>query len=145
MKQMEHRWGGRQRLTLDVLLDCRPLAYGRGRVRDASVSGVFVETTISAPPHARVAVVFTTTDHEAATAPSLARGPRLNPIGAVTRLYRIEAQVARVAADGLALAWGELNPPGYRELLELAQPAVPKTAHAVHAPAPSAAREVEAP
>lgn len=97
---LEHRWGQRRTLDTEVILDARPRGTGRARVRDASTSGLFVETPFALPIHSRVRVVFVT------HTPSVAR------------IHRLEAIVVRRAAGGLGLMLTEFDPQAWAALVE---------------------------
>jgi hypothetical protein len=53
---MEHRWGQRVQVGMNVRLSCLPYAIGSGRLRDVSVSGAFIETNLRIPLLARMQV-----------------------------------------------------------------------------------------
>jgi hypothetical protein len=99
---MEHRWGMRRPLGIDVIVDYRPAAMGRGHIADASVSGLFVKTSLLLPLHARVKLVFGTREPGA------------------TRLQRLEAVVVRSTPDGVGLMYLRFNPREHAALLSLA-------------------------
>lgn len=96
---LEHRWGQRRKLDTEVILDARPRGTGRARVRDASTSGLFVETALALPIHSRVRVVFVT------HTPSVAR------------IHRLEAIVVRQAPAGLGLMFTEFDPQAWAALV----------------------------
>lgn len=98
---MEHRWGMRRPLGIDVIVDYRPAAMGHGRVADASVSGLFVKTSLQLPLHARVKLAFGTREPGA------------------TRLHRLEAVVVRSTPDGVGLMYLQFNPREHAALLSL--------------------------
>lgn len=81
---MEHRWGTRVELDAPAELATAEGVCTDGRVRDASLSGAFVETTARVPLLSRIA---------------------LRPLA--TGGSWLDACVVRVAADGLALEWLE--------------------------------------
>lgn len=99
---IEHRWGMRRPLGIDVIIDCRPLAMGRGHIVDASVSGLFVKTSLLLPLHARVRLVFGTREPGA------------------TRLHRLETVVVRSTPEGVGLMYLQFNPREHAALLSLA-------------------------
>jgi len=89
---MEHRWGGRKPMGTRVRLVSWPGAIGAGTLRDVSLSGAFVETNLSLPLLARVAV----------DAQFDRRAGRES--------QEIQACVIRQEADGLGLEWCEFAP-----------------------------------
>jgi hypothetical protein len=88
---MEHRWGRRTSLWTPVELrsDTGP---ARGRVRDASASGAFIETELRVEVGGRVEIEF--------------RGAWL------------AASVVRTDVEGFALEWYEFAPPAIVETLD---------------------------
>jgi hypothetical protein len=48
---IEHRWGVRQAADFEVIIDYPRLGLVRGRIRDISVTGLYVETNIRLPLH----------------------------------------------------------------------------------------------
>jgi hypothetical protein len=46
---MEHRWGRRVPVDLDVQIFADPASAGWGRLRDISISGGFIETALRTP------------------------------------------------------------------------------------------------
>lgn len=46
---MEHRWGKRVAVELDVRIFATPASAGWGRLRDISISGGYVETALRVP------------------------------------------------------------------------------------------------
>lgn len=92
---MEHRWG--TRVSLDCPASLRRL-YGlesEARIRDASLSGAFIETTDRLTRFSRIAIRSLSSDTN-----------------------WIEAWVVRTEADGAGLEWLE---PGSQMALELMQ------------------------
>lgn len=83
-RYMEHRWGTRVELDAPAELATAEGVCTDGRVRNASLSGAFVETSAKVPLLSRVA---------------------LRPL--VTGASWLDACVVRVEADGLALEWLE--------------------------------------
>lgn len=88
---MEHRWGRRTSLWTTVTLRTN-LGNTSGRVRDASASGAFVETTSRVVAGSRVEIEF--------------------------RGAWISAHVVRTEAHGLGLEWHEFAPPPVVETLD---------------------------
>jgi len=86
---MEHRCGQRIDTSTDVSLFGHPWARGRGRIRDISMTGAFVQTCLRLPALALLDIEL-----------------HLNvPDADVT--YRIAATVVRTDSDGLGLEWCE--------------------------------------
>lgn len=81
---MEHRWGTRYELDAPAEIATTEGVCTDGRVRNASLSGAFVETAAKVPLLSRVA---------------------LRPLAAGGSW--LDACVVRVEADGLALEWLE--------------------------------------
>jgi hypothetical protein len=110
---MEHRWGQRVPVDMDVRLVARPSAIGAGRLRDISVSGAFVQTRLTVPLLARIHVEVTL---------NLRHG---------AETHDIPAYVVRSGADGVGIEWCELAPDAVvhilsgileREVLQTSQP-----------------------
>lgn len=89
---MEHRWGKRVDMDVEVILDIRPHGFAHGRVRNASASGLFVETDVRLARHRRVQVIFTLRQ------------------GTVAVVQRLSLLVTRCTADGIGLAFHEIRP-----------------------------------
>ncbi|MET0280142.1 MAG: PilZ domain-containing protein [Steroidobacteraceae bacterium] len=83
---MEHRWGNRMELHAPAVLQTPTGSIAHARVRNASISGAFVETLLQLPLLSRVQL-----------RPDCETGEWL------------EACVVRVESDGAALEW--LDPP----------------------------------
>jgi hypothetical protein len=88
---MEHRWGRRTFLWTPVQLRSEA-GLARGRVRDASASGAFVETEQATEAGSRIEIGF--------------------------RGAWIAASVVRSDTDGFALEWSEFAPPAIVETLD---------------------------
>lgn len=88
---MEHRWGRRTSLWTATRL-CSEAEKANGRIRDASVSGAFVETSARVAVNTCVQVEF--------------------------RGAWISACVVRADEDGLGLEWHEFAPAAIVETLE---------------------------
>jgi len=91
---VEHRWGRRLDTSVDVSLFGHPCVVGRGRIRNVSMTGAFVQTSLALPPLAQLDIEL----HS-----------RL-PLGCET--YRIAASVVRTSSDGLGIEWREPVPAG---------------------------------
>jgi hypothetical protein len=86
IQAMEHRWGNRMELHAPALVQTPTGSIAHGSVRNASISGAFVETLLQLPLLSRVLL-----------RPDCDAGEWL------------EACVVRVETDGAALEW--LDPP----------------------------------
>jgi len=100
---MEHRWGQRTPLTCEVLIGQRSHKLVRGRIRDVSIGGMFVET-----PKARLAV------H------SVVDIVFVEHWGRVIRIHRLPAVVVRASTTGVGVMFGQLNPKEYSTLMSFA-------------------------
>lgn len=97
---MEHRWGRRKPVELDVTIDCRHHKRIRGRIRDVSSSGIFFAAPVDGLPlNSLVELIFTLHDQ------------------GVAQVHRVKAMVTRIAPDGMGLMFGELKPPEISMLL----------------------------
>jgi hypothetical protein len=82
---MEHRWGRRVRVDIDVQILADPASAGWGRVRDISISGGFIETALKIP-------VLSTLE---LTVPAAGR----------TAARILSAVVVRSDVDGVGVEW----------------------------------------
>ena len=127
---MEHRCGTRQ--TVPALTTLYPRLSGpvRGRVRDVSISGMFVETR--ATP-------------QAFPLQSLVEVELVVPGPSGPRRCRCLAMVARATLDGIGLMFDRLSPPAVSRLLAVrdALPKAPAARRRLHA-VPDAAEEPSA-
>lgn len=106
---MEHRWGRRIAVDLRVTLHCRPTGRLRGRLRDLSSGGAFVQIPALLAPNARVQLVFTSRHDGAA------------------QIHRFETAVSRVTARGVGLMFLQYDPKALATLLmRLEQQAAPR-------------------
>src|SRR5262245_10886119 len=97
---MEHRWGQRVEVGMKVRFSCLPYAIGTGRLRDISVSGAFIETTVRPPLFARVHVEI------------------ILPTSARTKHYSVAAHITRHAPDGIGIEWLVFAPAAVAHLLK---------------------------
>lgn len=98
---MEHRWGTRQPVEVDAVIDCRHRKRARGCIHDISSSGVFLAAlSDELPLNSLVELIFTLYD------------------GGVAQVHRVKAMVTRVAPEGAGLMFGELRPREISLLLE---------------------------
>lgn len=119
---MEHRWGERAAVDVDVQLHCGPVATRRCRMSDASVSGAFISTALDLRLWAAVIVIFE------------------DPARHGRNSYRAEACVVRKTADGVGIEWNELSPPGIAALLSGPSAAVPLSPGIEGSDSPATAR-----
>lgn len=104
---MEHRWGIRQPLEVDVKFYVRPAHPVTGRLLNASSSGGYVATSVTMPIMTRVHVTLGWDDPQ--------RGSR----------DRIAAYVVRSDARGIGLEWQEFAPAPVLALIDALKPAPP--------------------
>jgi hypothetical protein len=90
--QMEHRWGERALLDQPVRLDARPGLIAVGRLRNASLSGGYVETAAIVPLGTRLHVELEWIYWKRA------------------EHFRIPAYVVRADENGFGLEWCEFAP-----------------------------------
>jgi len=98
-KPMEHRWGERVSLDCPALLMLRDDSIAEGQVRNASISGAWVETDARMPVYTALTVIV--------------------PAGAGVRRRAIElpACVVRTAPGGVAVEWRDMGVPTLISLL----------------------------
>ena len=96
---MEHRWGRRIAVDLSVTLQCRPLGRLRGRLRDLSSGGAFVQIPAFLSPNTRVEMVFTIR-HEG-----------------TAQIHRFESVVSRTDPHGIGLMFLQFDPKSLSTLL----------------------------
>ena len=122
---MEHRWGRRIAVNIGVTLQCRPMGRLRGRLRDLSSGGAFVQIPTLLTPNARVEMVFTSRHDGTA------------------HIHRFETAVSRVTAHGVGLMFLHYDPKTLSALLmRLEQHAAPRL---LAAPRPAIARDTTNP
>jgi hypothetical protein len=85
---MEHRWGVRRECRTRVCISAGDELTGTGRIRDISMSGAFLETSLPLPLFAQVEV-------------------RLLRDDGLGHLVEFSATVVRRAHDGAGLEWRE--------------------------------------
>ncbi len=95
---MEHRWGQRIDLGLTVHLAASGDS-GPGRLRDASISGGFIETGSALPLYTNLGIVV------------------LLGTGAAQRAVELPACVTRLARDGVGVEWRDMACPTLLALL----------------------------
>lgn len=122
---MDHRCGTRQNIPVLATLYPRMAGPVRARVRNMSISGMFVEIR----PHAAVLPLQSLVEVEFT----------IRKAGGATRRYRCLAMVARATPEGLGLMFDRLNPPAVVRLLAARQAASRAQAsapalYAVHTP-----------
>jgi len=99
---MEHRWGSRLAVDVEVRLVCGRNVIASGRLRDVSMSGAFIETDLQPLLLAPLRVQAD-----------------IERWGTTERL-QIPSWVVRRDVSGIGVEWHALGPPGVGELLELA-------------------------
>lgn len=97
---MDHRWGKRLPVDIEVFLEGPSGARAIGRIRNVSVSGALIATRLRVPPLARVSVT-TAGRSEPDTAEAI-------------------AYVVRQTPFGLGIEWCELAPAPVRAMLAAA-------------------------
>lgn len=100
---MEHRWGRRVPVQLNVGLRIEPLAATSAVMRDISVSGAFIATPLPPPVFSQVHVELMLTYEN--------RQER----------YELPAYVVRHTADGIGIEWAELAPAAICRQLRLSE------------------------
>ena len=96
---MEHRWGERRSIYVPVRLDGRPRVLDPGSIRNASLSGAYIQTGASLEPGAFLDIQF-----ERLPLPDDEASP-------------VRACVVRRDALGIAVEWCEFAPEPIRALL----------------------------
>jgi len=99
---MEHRWGQRVPLELPIRLDVGGRPMGSGILRNASISGAFIETALEVPLFTNLAVVF--------------RGSS----GSKPGDCRLAACVVRSVLAGFGVEWRNTGSPDILALVEKA-------------------------
>jgi len=97
---MEHRWGQRVTLELPVGLEVGGRSLGRGLVRNLSVSGALIETSLELPVFTNLVVTLPASREIAGQSSGLA------------------ASVVRTAPGGFAIEWRDMACPTVVALLE---------------------------
>jgi len=109
---MEHRWGQRIDVDVNVQLKTKGGLAGYGRVCNVSVSGAFVRTTVPVPVLSRVQVVI----------PAGKQDPRV--------IAAYDGQVIRRTDEGLAIEWRIVSPEILRTMAALSPATKARTAEA---------------
>ena len=95
---MEHRWG--QRVPLGMVAHVASAGdSGPAILRDASISGGFIETAVALPQFTNLSLVV------------------LVGVGAAQRAVELPACVTRVARDGVGIEWRDMGCPTLLALL----------------------------
>jgi len=102
---MDHRWGMRTSVNLDVQLICQPGAIAPGRLTDVSVSGAYVRTKLDLRILTHVRIVL------------------LGRLPTGGRAMDLSAYVVRQDGNGAGLEWWNLSPGILHKLLLAAAPA----------------------
>ena len=97
---MEHRWGERVTLEVPVRLYLDDAALGRGLLRNVSISGALIETSLELPVFSNLVV-------------ALAETGTANP-----RIHELAVTVVRRMPAGLAVEWRDMACPAVVALLE---------------------------
>jgi len=97
---MEHRWGQRVTLDLPVSLEVGGRMLGCGLLRDVSVSGALIETSLELPVFTNLVVTLPATCEVEGQSPALA------------------ASVVRIARGRFAVEWRDMACPAVAALLE---------------------------
>jgi hypothetical protein len=82
---MEHRWGRRVPVDVDVQIFADPASAGWGRLRDISISGAFVETALRIPVLSTLCLTVPATQYRDASV--------------------VHALVVRSDVDGVGVEW----------------------------------------
>lgn len=106
---MDHRWGMRMPVSLDVQLICQAGSIAVGRLADVSVSGAFVRTSVVLRLLSHVRIVLV---------------DRLSSGG---RPLELSAYVIRQDASGAGLEWWNLSPGRLQRLFQVGSVAVPRS------------------
>lgn len=104
-RPMEHRWGERVALDCPVRLELRDGSGVAGRLRNASISGAWIETTDKLPWYAIVNVI-------------VAAGTGLRH-----RTIELPACVVRMTPEGIAVEWRDMAVPTLISLMRELDPA----------------------
>jgi len=96
---MDHRWGERIQVDFPVRLMAHPFAKRDGRLTDLSVSGAYIQTSVSIRPNSRLEVTLLT-------------NPWARQEAAVLQAY-----VARRYREGVGIEWCEFAPAPVGSLL----------------------------
>lgn len=100
---MEHRWGRRISVDVGISLHYRPLGRLRGRLRNLSSSGAFVQTSPPLPLNAKVEIVIT----------SGADG--------TAQIHRLEGVVVRTTPNGIGVMFLQFHRQEFEMLLPYLQ------------------------
>ena len=96
---MEHRWGRRTAVDVGVSIHYRPLGRVRGRLRNLSSGGAFVQTSQPLPTNARVEIVIAT------------------GADGTAQIHRLEGVVVRTAKTGVGVMFFQFHRPDFETLL----------------------------
>lgn len=101
---MEHRFGQRVSTQVQVRIGVSPQSFSTGHLRNLSVSGAFVQTSVRPAPMGRVKVYF---DEQHS------RG---------SLKFELDAYLVRSTPDGLGLEWAESESAILLALLSVLEP-----------------------
>ena len=97
---MEHRWGQRVTLEVPVRLYLDDAALGRGLLRNVSVSGALIETSLEIPVFSNIVVAL----------------PARSETG--PQIHELAANVVRRLTAGIAVEWRDMACPAVVTLME---------------------------
>jgi hypothetical protein len=97
---MEHRWGQRVTLEVPVRLYLDDAALGRGLMRNVSISGALIETSLEIPVFTNIVVALASIEKS---------GPRI---------HELAASVVRSLPTGLGVEWRDMACPAVVALME---------------------------
>jgi hypothetical protein len=99
---MEQRSGKRRAIDAQVVIDCRPTALTRGRIKNVSVGGMYIKMRpLRGLRNDHVKLVLVRREN------------------GVSRIYRLPAVVIRWTRDGAGLMFSELTPNAFYALLAI--------------------------
>lgn len=97
---MEHRWGQRVPLEMPIRVEVGGRPMGRGILRNASISGAFIETALELPVFSSLAIVL----------------PPMYPQAAMG--LKLPACIVRKVLAGFAVEWRNMACPDIVSLVE---------------------------
>jgi hypothetical protein len=97
---MEHRWGQRVTLEVPVRLYLDDTALGRGLLRNVSISGALIETSLDFPAFSNIVVALTGVEKA---------GPQI---------HELAASVVRRLPAAIAVEWRDMACPAVVALME---------------------------
>lgn len=97
---MEHRWGLRRSVEVNVIIQTRTGVVGKGTLSDVSASGGRVASSLPVRVQSTVLVEL-----------------KIRTARATLRSFVVEAEIIRHTETGFALEWVQFAPKGVRALL----------------------------